>query len=507
MGTQEQIEKVAVKPRKPQGYESLFAKYQREKEVMENRQASAGSDPKSYQDTISSHTYQSNYINRNDDSIRIDNASYYDRDSKDMGNVDENGEASEEDDEPALLDPSPKRKVVRSLFDELDFLDDFDNFSEFDKHLKSAKKVESEDVHDASDKPQKNPNKKNTKKVQRVVQVVPSSTSLLSSVPSAQSRPKSVDTFIESSRFKGAKKGFVFKMDKKGLGYYKDTYYRRPLSEPKRYRQDNLLLQQKKQIGKSSVLKKKSQINKAVGPKIQLNTTHSGENKGNLKNGIEKMLHSKGPSLDSTGNGISLPQSMMEGVKLPKVGSLPKLRQELSKMRKMSSGIVPEKNQIRGYSKRPSQREMDLNPNKPFDYAKLREAMEYAQQFEFQVNSAKLMEAANKNSSGEVPSKSDSSGAKGKQGRRKKGTSREHKILRDVYQNRRRMISGNGTNRRSKKGKKGKNKKEKSNMESLVENFEKGIELQRLRAELEESKKSYYESNKFIENSQSWFHA
>ena len=50
-------------------------------------------------------------------------------------------------------------------------------------------------------------------------------------------------------------------------------------------------------------------------------------------------------------------------------------------------------------------------------------------------------------------------------------------------------------------------KKEKSNMESLVENFEKGIELQRLRAELEESKKSYYESNKFIENSQSWFHA
>ena len=62
-------------------------------------------------------------------------------------------------------------------------------------------------------------------------------------------------------------------------------------------------------------------------------------------------------------------------------------------------------------------------------------------------------------------------------------------------------------NRRgSKKGKKS-NKNEKSNMESLVENFEKGIELQRLRAELEESKKSYYESNKFIENSQSWFHA
>ena len=62
----------------------------------------------------------------------------------------------------------------------------------------------------------------------------------------------------------------------------------------------------------------------------------------------------------------------------------------------MSSGIVPENSQIRAYSKRPSQREMDLNPNKPFDYAKLREAMEYAQQFEFQVNSAKLMEGANR---------------------------------------------------------------------------------------------------------------
>ena len=158
------------------------------------------------------------------------------------------------------------------------------------------------------------PIRNNTKKVQRVVPVVPSSTSL-SSVSSAKSRPKSVDTFIESSRFKGAKKGFVFKMDKKGLGYYKDTYYRRPLSEPKRYRQDKPT-QQKKQIGKNSVLKKKSLINKGLGPKLQLNNAHSIDNKGTIKNGIEKMLHSKGPSLDSTGHGMSLPQSMMEGVKL-----------------------------------------------------------------------------------------------------------------------------------------------------------------------------------------------
>ena len=506
METQERIEKVAVKPRKPQGYESLFAKYQREKEVKEYRQTLARSDAKSHNGTTSSNAYQFNYMNTNDSNIQIDNSSHYNRSSKDMENPSENEDESEGDDEPALLDPSPKRKVVRSLFDELDFLDDFENFSDFDKHLKSANKEESEDAHDASIKLQKNPNKKNTKKVQRLVQGVPSSTSLLSSVPSAKSRPKSVDTFIESSRFKGAKKGFVFKMDKKGLGYYKDTYYRRPLSEPKRYRQDKPT-QQKKQIGKNSVLKKKSLINKAVGPKLQLNSANTTDNKGILKNGIEKMLHSKGPSLDSTGHGMSLPQSMMEGVKLPKVGSLPKLRQELSKMRKMSSGIVAENSQIRAYSKRPSQREMDLNPNKPFDYAKLREAMEYAKKFEFQVNSAKLMEGANQNDSNEVRSKSSGSVAKTKQNRRKKGTSREHKILRDVYQNRRRMINGSSANRRgSKKGKKS-NKKEKSNMESLVENFEKGIELQRLRAELEESKKSYYESNKFIENSQSWFHA
>ena len=41
----------------------------------------------------------------------------------------------------------------------------------------------------------------------------------------------------------------------------------------------------------------------------------------------------------------------------------------------------------------------------------------------------------------------------------------------------------------------------------VVENFEKGLELQLLRAELEESKQSYYASNKFIEQSQSWFNA
>ena len=76
-----------------------------------------------------------------------------------MENPSENEDESEGDDEPALLDPSPKRKVVRSLFDELDFLDDFENFSDFDKHLKSANKEESEDAHDG-DKLQKNPIRK-----------------------------------------------------------------------------------------------------------------------------------------------------------------------------------------------------------------------------------------------------------------------------------------------------------------------------------------------------------
>ena len=33
--------------------------------------------------------------------------------------------------------------------------------------------------------------------------------------------------FIKSKRFKGANKGYVFKMGRNGLGYYKDTFYKK----------------------------------------------------------------------------------------------------------------------------------------------------------------------------------------------------------------------------------------------------------------------------------------
>ena len=64
---------------------------------------------------------------------------------------------------------------------------------------------------------------------------------------SQQRRPDTGESknFVESKCFKGAKKGYIFKMDKNGVGYYKDTYYKRPLSQPKRYRQQPQQQQQK----------------------------------------------------------------------------------------------------------------------------------------------------------------------------------------------------------------------------------------------------------------------
>ena len=36
-------------------------------------------------------------------------------------------------------------------------------------------------------------------------------------------KPNKKDRFLPSKKFKGAKKGYVFKMDKNGLGYYIDN--------------------------------------------------------------------------------------------------------------------------------------------------------------------------------------------------------------------------------------------------------------------------------------------
>ena len=62
LGTEEKIAKVAVKPRKPQGYESLFAKYQREKEIMEKHN-------KGLNATISKYDNNHNYTTSNTSSI------------------------------------------------------------------------------------------------------------------------------------------------------------------------------------------------------------------------------------------------------------------------------------------------------------------------------------------------------------------------------------------------------------------------------------------------------
>jgi hypothetical protein len=587
IGTEDKIAKASLQPRKPQGYESLFAKYQREKEIMEQRN---NKSPKNSHIPLNYGAHDSNYKFDGDNdynyskniSFKIyddedDNMEEYRKHSRkekkygndiyeeqqeqsnDNNNYDglENcneipNDAEESEEESALISPPAKKKVVKSLFDELDFLDDFENYSEFNNHLLLSKDVVKKKIKSSEGNSDENTaknvtssaNSVHTKKDLSSSRQQPEKVGQKLAKNISQRRPNSVEKniFIESNQFAGARKGYIFKMDKKGLGYYKDVYYRRPLSEPKRCRQNQAQLQPQQQLSsrqtKQSSFRKKSKSSKNVNSNINgpqpirkkkipnANVYTKKKNTDPLLHGIDSMLHSKGPSIDVGANDMlstSLPPAMMQGVKLPKVASLPKLKEQLSLMRKESSGISLKKNTQQSYSKRLPQREMDLNPDKPFDYAKLREAMEYAKKFEFQVNSEKLMEGAGTANSGNKGSKRSGSSNNNNDKstnnlRRKKGTNREHKILRDVYKNRSRIVAGGGRNgsgnnrRRGSKQKKGnlhKNKKNqpKSNIESLVENFEHGIELKRLRAELEESKQSYYNSNKFIEQSQTWFNA
>ena len=593
LGTEEKIAKVAVKPRKPQGYESLFAKYQREKEIMEKHNKGLNATISKYDNnhnyTTSNTSSINNHVNNNNNNNQFINTNnnFYKKDDEYNNNVsfkiynededdfdydkyrpdannkynigrydddeapqkimehdqqEEDNEGEDSEEESALISPPKKRVVVKSLFDELDFLDDFENFSEFNNHMILSKDVLKKKGSTSNNNDNHNNNFKSAAIMKKTAPSISKRQTKVAQKTSQQRRPDTGESknFVESKCFKGAKKGYIFKMDKNGVGYYKDTYYKRPLSQPKRYRQQPQQQQQKqlssKQNKKSFRRNKNNIVTGPQQPNKKKTINHNSHNvrrsTGSLYNGIESMLHSKGPFIDNTRNNnnnnnvasTSLPPAMTQGVKLPKVASLPKLRSELSQMRKISSGIVQNKGSHPAYAKRPSQREMDMNPDRPFDYAKLREAMEYAKQFDFKVNSEKLMQGAptanNKsNNGGGNNNNNNNSNNKTKSKnniRRKKGTSREHKILRDVYQNRSRMMAsggkstGSGKNRRrgSKQRKHG-NKIEapKSNMESLVENFEKGLELQRLRAELEESKQSYYASNKFIEQSQSWFNA
>ena len=216
-----------------------------------------------------------------------------------------------------------------------------------------------------------------------------------------------------------------------------------------------------------------------------------------LYRGVESMLHSKGPSFESSS--------------LQKAVSLPKLRQDLSTLRKKSSGMG-EAAKLPRRSSASSLHQNNGNQsgnNKPFDYNKLKEAMAYAAQFECQINTKSLMAtegasgsskrdprrqgSGKRRNSGQAGKLSVYRGARGKPGKGKRGKNGAKKKGGQKHN----FQSATCSASRQKKNAK------LSNVQDLVKNFEQGLALQQLRAELEASKASMNASNQFIVQSMS----
>ena len=174
-----------------------------------------------------------------------------------------------------------------------------------------------------------------------------------------------------------------------------------------------------------------------------------------------------------------------------------------------------------------------------FDFEKLRQAQQYASRFEYTVNEEAMLGGGGggggnggggggarggKGNNGGGGGK----GTKGRQvGRRRSGGGNQDAQLRDRYgksssttsgvkKSKQRSSSGrngrNSSNDHSRPGNKGGGGGSKTmssakatNVAQLTANFEQGLELQRLKLELEQSKQSLSESNQFINSAKGWF--
>lgn len=228
--------------------------------------------------------------------------------------------------------------------------------------------------------------------------------------------------------------------------------------------------------------------------------------KSDLFAGIERFLGSKGPSIDNK-------STLQKGV------SLPKLRQELSTLRKVSSGI----GESTSYDKRVDTVKPQMSASAEgrkksdgFDYAKLRQAMDYANKFTLQINEENLMnsESVTKGPGLKSVQANHSDGkfrnAKRKKCREKPKGKRKSNSLK-CYRQTGTSNTKNGKRDQlrggDRKSMRGKTSREDTldNMASLVENFEKGLMLQELKAQLLESQESMNASNQFISQSMSMF--
>jgi len=240
----------------------------------------------------------------------------------------------------------------------------------------------------------------------------------------------------------------------------------------------------------------------ACYPPVSVGSSNGGlAPPSNLHESIDRFLCSKGPSIGDA-------QNLRKGV------SLPKLRQELSTMRKVSSGIVESAHCNTMIKPRPrvSSTSGEKRISEGFDYGKLQEAMDYASQFEMQIDERSLLTSeTGSRTRKRTQNKIGLREKKGIKNARSRRDGRRGKKVADSLQFYRVKA---GEDRGGKKGKlltknmkafdnESQRGKRIDNVESLVENFEKGLMLQQLRAQLQESQQSMNASKQFISQSMS----
>ena len=234
-----------------------------------------------------------------------------------------------------------------------------------------------------------------------------------------------------------------------------------------------------------------------------------------LKKGFEKLLSKPPPAFDAL--------SVSGG------SDARRLRKAQSELRRKSSqGFIETtgttRNRARGAASTGASKHSGYNgfpssgpESGSFDYEKLRQAQQYAAQFELSVNEDALTMGVGSNAS-------KSTKRLGKKGGKRGGPKRQTNI-RGAY--RRQAGKNSGANKsRKKTGKRNgagskmsggafseermlsnhsKNDPSSINVEELTKNFEEGRELQRLRAELAESQASLAGSTNFLTKAKDWF--
>jgi hypothetical protein len=251
-------------------------------------------------------------------------------------------------------------------------------------------------------------------------------------------------------------------------------------------------------------------------PKRKVINSFSATNSGGGSSGGLKSTFDLKKDIDQL---LSRPTPAFQALSTQGSSRVRKLREERSKMRKKSStGSSGGGNSFGSKTSDPA--------SGGFDFEKLRQAQQYASRFEYTVNEEALTGSSSSGGgqgrAGGSEARSGGgggrSGGKGrKEGRRRGGS--PDVSLRDRYgkssikksssslklKKNRQRSSGGGGGGGGGGGTKTNSVKD-ANIAQLTANFEQGLELQRLKAELEKSRRSLTESNQFIDTATTqWF--